>query len=160
MTKDKHSTGSRMCSYTDGPACWPLIRETYCTCFCFLLKLGFPQIDRRYFCFKLCNQNTAIKNSFTVEVGSVSTWVPYLTRLRRRLIAYSWLQTHSQGSKPPSAISTRPWDDRKRLWGTEMRVNKWEKATCWQCFVHRYTHKKGRRLLKRDQSAALKQLEK
>lgn len=35
-----------------------------------------------------------------------------LTRLRRRLMAYSWVQTHSHGSKPPSAILShpvRPW---------------------------------------------------
>lgn len=31
--------------------------------------------------------------------------VVLLTRLMRRLIAYSWVQMHSHGSKPPSAIS-------------------------------------------------------
>lgn len=74
----------------------------------------------RYFFSKPWNQNKALKIQFPhfrVRANSVSIWVPLLTRLRSRLIAYSWLHTHSQGSKLPSAIFTRPRNERRRLGG-------------------------------------------
>lgn len=148
-----------MCFYVVSPVYRPLVKRSINT------KSRRPNALTIWFlskCFPTISEVTLnsririqwLKTSFP----NSNTWVSYLTKFRRRLIAYSWLQTHSQGSKPPSAISARPWNERKRLWGTQIRVTKWENATCWQFFaqwlLHRYAHEKGRRLLIREQSAA------
>lgn len=70
-TKDKHSTGSRMCSYSR--SYWETsykenLRLT-ALAICFLNKLCFPQFQRRYFYSKLCTQNTAIKNSLLLYIS-------------------------------------------------------------------------------------------
>lgn len=119
-TKDKHWTGSRMCLYIVSSVYIPLkVGGLMHLIFGFFQSIVFPHFQRRYFYFKCQNQDTVVfKNQSPLIrfwVKSVSTWVSYLTRFRRRLIAYSWLQTHSQGSKPPSAIFARPWNERKRL---------------------------------------------
>lgn len=82
-----------------------------------------------------------------------------LTRLRRRLIAYSWVQTHSHGSKPPSAILSRP----VRPWRTTTTKNKAEcsRTLCGTnrtlpvvaapLVFHRYKQSRGRRQIKLSQ---------
>lgn len=96
-----------------------LHRQSF-TCYLFLTLISYlPSLNfsRRYLCFMLHTLNTLrilcpctsalLKSSLPLKISGdgKSPSVPRLTRLMRRLMAYSWLQMHSQGSKPPSAMS-------------------------------------------------------
>lgn len=129
-SQDKHWAGTRICLLmVSRQPLFPSLQTSFRTDFrlyllasCFKLYLfaSFPRLQQEI-CFTSCCilGIQLLKSSFSLEISSdgESTSVLWLTRLMRRLIAYSWVQTHSQGSKPPSAIfhltgSTFEWDKR------------------------------------------------
>lgn len=167
-SQDKHRAGTRICLLmVSHQPLFPSLQTYFRTDFrlyllasCFKLYLfaSFSQLQEEIFFTSRCILGIQLlKSSFSLKISSdsESTSVLWLTRLMRRLIAYSWVQMHSQGSKPPSAIfhlteSTFEWD--KRLYATRTYMNKWEKpnaASCQCCALlvfHRYKQNKGRGL--------------
>lgn len=117
-SQDKHKAGTRICWLSVTLLLFisfSFVRDFHLQYFQVVFFVSSLYFSKRYFHFTLHTWNTLtcpctsthaiIKSDAYIISDTESLSVPLLTRLMRRLIAYSCVQMHSQGSKPPSAIS-------------------------------------------------------